>query len=235
MRLIANFHKGEALRFVSHLDVQRLLHRAMRRAHIPVAYSQGFNPHPLLSCASALSLGYTSDGEWLDVRLLKDMAPEDFANAMNEALPPGLCIRSARPIGEQEKTLTALLQAAHYRVELTFEAPIEKEALQSAVDTLLSGPILVEKRTKGGMKQVDLRPQLIGLRIVKAENTICVLEMHSVLNADGGLKVSLLLEKLCDLVGVKALARAPGISASALCLCRPYKRILYCFGCLCTK
>ena len=69
MRIIARFEKGEAVRFVSHLDIQRTFQRAFRRANIPLAYSQGFNPHPQLSFATALSLGYTSEAEWFDVKL----------------------------------------------------------------------------------------------------------------------------------------------------------------------
>ena len=55
MRIIARFEKNDSVRFVSHLDVQRLFHRAMRRAGLPIAYSNGFNPHPLMSFATALS------------------------------------------------------------------------------------------------------------------------------------------------------------------------------------
>lgn len=65
MRIIASFYKHEQVMFVSHLDMQRLFQRAFRRADLPLAYSNGFNPHPLLSFATALSVGYTSDCEYL--------------------------------------------------------------------------------------------------------------------------------------------------------------------------
>ena len=89
MRLIARLTKLEPVRFVSHLDILRLLQRAFRRAGVPLSYSQGFNPHPLLSFATALSTGYTSGAEWIDVKLDKDMDTDDFLLSVNAALPVG--------------------------------------------------------------------------------------------------------------------------------------------------
>ena len=75
MRLAVVFTKEAPVRFVSHLDVQRLFQRAFRRAKLPLAYSQGFNPHPLVSFATALSVGMTSRGEYLDVTLAEELSP----------------------------------------------------------------------------------------------------------------------------------------------------------------
>ena len=89
MRIAARFKKGEQVRFVSHLDVQRMFQRSFRRAGIPVAYSQGFNPHPLTSFATALSVGCSSDAEWIDVKLDRDMSLTEFSMKLNSALPNG--------------------------------------------------------------------------------------------------------------------------------------------------
>ena len=80
------------MRFVSHLDIQRLLQRAFRRADIPLSYSQGFNPHPQLSFATALSTGYTSDAEWVDVKLDKNMEAGDFLDKVNHVMPEGFAL-----------------------------------------------------------------------------------------------------------------------------------------------
>ena len=69
MRMLAVYHKTESARYISHLDVQRTLQRAFRRAKLPLRFSEGFNPHPELSFASALATGTTSDAEWFDVEL----------------------------------------------------------------------------------------------------------------------------------------------------------------------
>ena len=95
MRMIAAYHKEPALRYISHLDIQRTLHRAFSRANLPVQYSAGFNPHPQLSFASALSTGMAGCAEWFDVTLYQDVAPEEFMRRLNAALPAGLTSKSS--------------------------------------------------------------------------------------------------------------------------------------------
>ncbi len=127
MRIIARFNKGESVRFVSHLDIQRLFQRAFRRAGIPLAYSQGFNPHPLLSFATALSVGYTSDGEWLDIKLAEPLSAEDFITAVNSALPEGFRILEAVEADDTFPSLSAVMVAAEYELRLD-SAPENAEA-----------------------------------------------------------------------------------------------------------
>ena len=76
MRIIAVFHKIDGARHISHLDLMRAVQRALRRAGLPVRYSKGFNPHMVLSFASALSLGFTSVGEVMDVAMEEEVSPE---------------------------------------------------------------------------------------------------------------------------------------------------------------
>lgn len=204
MRIIANFHKGEALRFLSHLDIQRLVQRAMRRAQLPLRYSQGFNPHPLLSFASALSVGYTSDAEWLDAKFDGGIPVETFMQRVNSALPDGLRIMRAREIEEGMSTLTALMQMASYRVCLQPDTNCTASQLQAGIDTLLGGPIMVEKRTKGGMKTVDLRPMVVSMEMLDSSEAAAVLCVEGVLNASGGLNMELLMQaylRICGVIG----------------------------------
>ena len=100
MRLIIKYTKEERVKYISHLDFLRLVQRAIRRADIPVAYSQGFNPHPRLSFASALAVGVTSEGEYLDIFLRDDMDPELLCNRMNQKLPLGIRFVEGRIVDE---------------------------------------------------------------------------------------------------------------------------------------
>lgn len=211
MRLIANFRKGEELRYISHLDVQRLLQRAMRRAQLPIKYSEGFNPHPLLAFSSALALGYTSEAEWLDLRLTAEIVPEHFTACMNEALPSGLKILRAAEVDQGLPTLTALMEGAGYQVEFVLADDVSHAQLQAGIDALLGGPIVVSKHTKGGIKQVDIRPQLIDLRITEYEKNRALLFVDGILNASGGLQVELLMQSLmraCQMAGNWRVHRA---------------------------
>ena len=121
MRIIASFYKHEQVMFVSHLDMQRLFQRAFRRADLPLAYSNGFNPHPLLSFATALSVGYTSDCEYFDVMLSEYVSPAEFKRRVNAVLPQGVHIVDAVDAGEFKASLTPLMRSAEYDIELESE------------------------------------------------------------------------------------------------------------------
>ncbi|MDL2234832.1 TIGR03936 family radical SAM-associated protein [Christensenellaceae bacterium OttesenSCG-928-L17] len=203
MRLIANFHKGEALRFISHLDIQRLLQRALKRADMPVSYSQGFNPHPLLAFSSALALGYTSDAEWMDVRMEEAVDPQEFPARLNAVLPEGLRVVRAMEIPMELPTLTALMQRAEYIVDMCFAVPLEAAYVERTLAHMLEGPIVVNKKTKGGMKDVDMRPLLIAAKVLEA-GAHTRLWIDSVLNASGGLQMELFLKAFACALGEEA-------------------------------
>ena len=90
MKLRALLTKGEAIRFISHLDYASLIERAIRRAKLPVAYSEGFNPHMKFSFASALAVGVTSEAEVMDVELSRPVAQPEAWDRLAAALPPGV-------------------------------------------------------------------------------------------------------------------------------------------------
>ena len=95
MKLIAAYHKGQEIAMISHLDIQRTLQRAFRRAGLPLLYSGGFNPHPQFSFATAAATGMSSDGEWFEVQLYEDVSPEEFLRRANDALPNGMSVSDA--------------------------------------------------------------------------------------------------------------------------------------------
>ena len=204
MRLIAVYHKEPALRFISHLDVQRTLHRALVRAAIPVRYSAGFNPHPLLSFATALSTGMAGDAEYFDVQLCGPMLPAEFEQRLNAVLPQGFFVSDAMAAKEGMGSLAALLRAASYEAVLHMEVALSKSIVQAAVDSLLEDKIMVNKRTKKGLRPVDIRPQILKVSVERVEDTTIVLHVLGRLQADGGLRTELLLSALLDRLGVKA-------------------------------
>ena len=201
MRIIATFTKLAPVRFVSHLDMQRLFQRAFRRAGLPLAYSQGFNPHPLLAFATALSVGYTSDGEYFDVTLTEQLPTQEFTDRVNAVLPDGVRIIDAVDAGEFKASLTPLMRSAEYDAVLAFNAPVEKAAIEEAIASLLSGEIVVDKKTKGGIKPVDIRPMLIDLRLRSFESGRASLAITGKLTAEGGLPPELLFRALYEKLG----------------------------------
>ena len=189
MKIIAAFEKTKELSYTSHLDVQRTLQRAFRRADLPLAFSKGFNPHPKLSFATALATGYTSAGEWLEVELDRDVNPEDFIERVNAALPNGMRFVTAFAADDNFGTLSKMLVAAKYIITLYPDAPVGFEALDAAVRTIMgSDEVIVEKKTKSGIKPANIRPEILEAEAVSASDGTAVVAVVGTLTAAGGLR-----------------------------------------------
>ena len=167
MRIIAALHETGRAAYLSHLDMQRTLQRALRRADMPLLYSQGFNPHPLMAFAGALSTGFESEREWFDVRLEGDIAPADFEARLNAVLPEGMAVSHAMEAPEGLGTLTGHLAAARYTLWVRPEKAVMAAEVNSALNQLLEREeIMVQKRTKSGaMVPQNIRPQLYEARL----------------------------------------------------------------------
>ena len=189
MKIIAAFEKTKEISYTSHLDVQRTLQRAFRRANLPLAFSKGFNPHPKLSFATALATGYTSAGEWLDVELDGDVSPEEFMTRVNAALPDGMRFHSAFVADDSIDTLSKMLVAADYLITLYPDEPFDFELLDAAVKSILaSDEVIVEKKTKSGVKPANIRPEILEAEAVSVSDRIAVVAVRGTLNAAGGLR-----------------------------------------------
>ncbi len=150
LRLILS--KKGRIKFVSHLDMFRLMQRAVRRAEIPLWYTEGFNPHPYISFLLALSLGVESEGEPVDIRIVGDMSPDEVRDRLNKCMPEGLRVEKAiKPFNK-----SADIAYGKYSVLYSKEDISEKELN----DALVSGQLSCEKSGKQGgrkvMKQVDV-------------------------------------------------------------------------------
>jgi radical SAM-linked protein len=120
MRVRITFAKQGALRYTGHLDLHKILERSIRRAKLPLAYSQGFHPQPKLNLAAALPLGFSSRAEVMDIWLNKDV--QDVAARLQAHAPPGLIILQVDRVDDKEPSLQTQVVAAEYQVEIT-EAP----------------------------------------------------------------------------------------------------------------
>ena len=169
MRIIAQFKKIDGARYISHLDLQRAVQRALRRSGLPVKFTEGFSPHQVLSFASALSLGFTSLGEVMDVAMTEPVTPEAFEQAMGKQMPPSLALVSAAAVEDNYPGLMALVQSADYRVTAKLKECWEKEGLQARLAEILSQPVLAEKKTKAGIKEFAVNDQVLKLTVEQAE------------------------------------------------------------------
>ena len=195
--MIAVFEKSERLRHIGHLDIQRAVMRALRRSGLPVSYSKGFNPHILLTFASALSTGAAGRKEIMDVQLDKDVTPEEFLTAMNGAMPPEMHLSFAKVIDDRHVALMAQVQAADYTITILDEAAGEK-LVEALPGFLAQESVITMRKTKSGMKETDIRPLLLELT-----GEGCV--MHAVMTLTERLacKPNMLLEALSAYAGIE--------------------------------
>ncbi|MCD6334747.1 MAG: TIGR03960 family B12-binding radical SAM protein [Candidatus Latescibacteria bacterium] len=153
------YAKEAQMRFIGHLDVTRAFERAIRQAQIPIAYSQGFHPHPKASFGPPLALGIESLAEYVDLQL-SEPYPWDIVASLNSILPPGLRIVDAKPIFGKTLALNAAINAAAYDVSL----PPEVELTKAVESLLAASSVILRRTTKQGIKDVDIRPGIRELR-----------------------------------------------------------------------
>ena len=153
VRLRITFSKDGPLAYTSHLDLMRAWERALRRAGVPLAYSQGFNPRPRLQLAAALPLGHTGTAELLDVRLERPVTVASFARTISPVLPAGLAISQVRQVSLKEPSLPTQVVAAEYQVAVEWNESVEQ--IEARIERLLAATKLPRER-RG--KQYDLRP-----------------------------------------------------------------------------
>ena len=157
MRILAVFEKGERIRHIGHLDIQRAVQRGLRRSNLPAAYSKGFNPHILVTFASALSTGACGKREIMDVTMEEPVSEEEFITKMNQAMPPEMQVIEARSVENNHPALMALLEAASY--DLMIHDPETAARLIAAIPRMMAEEtIQAIRRTKSGLKECDIKP-----------------------------------------------------------------------------
>jgi radical SAM-linked protein len=141
--------------------------RTFRRSGLPIWYTEGFNPHPYYSFALALSLGFESECEILDFNITDDdMSMDEIRERLNDVMPEGMGIVS---VAEQVNKITAIAKA-EYSFSLSTDFPDE---LMEEVKGLIDSPeILIEKKTKKGIKTVDIKPDMEIISFEKNERSV---------------------------------------------------------------
>jgi len=155
-RLRIRFCRGEEVKFISHLDIMRLWQRALHRAGIALAYSEGFSPHPRISLAAPLPIGVTSEAELMDISNTKWVSPHFFTKAIGQQLPPGIEILQVYQIDLGLPSLQSQVGYAEYKVEVETEK--EPKDIEEALTSLLSLKRLPWQHQRDtGTRHYDLR------------------------------------------------------------------------------
>ena len=176
-RLRIRFCRGQEVKFISHLDILRLWQRALHRAEIPVAYSEGFNPHPRISLAAPLPIGVTSQAELMDILCTKWGSSHFFTAAISQQLPPGIEILQVYQVALTMPSLQSRVRYAEYRVEVETEK--EQKDIESAVTGLLSVKQLPWQHHRDtGTRNYDLRALIDDLWLIDWHSGYCTVGMR---------------------------------------------------------
>ncbi|MBB6214879.1 radical SAM-linked protein [Anaerosolibacter carboniphilus] len=199
-KLRVKFIKTDLMKFISHLDLLRLMERALRRADIKLSFSQGFNPHPKISFATAVPIGLSSEAEYMDIELDERVELDHFINRVNEQLPQGIKILSANFIEMKMPALMAIVDASSYIVNCPLEGHITKEAMEIAIKSFMNqGEIIIHKASKknsrNGAKEINIKGLIFNMELLEHQESSVTLKMMLATGSKGNLKPEILLEK----------------------------------------
>ena len=197
MKVRIKFAKQGAMKFIGHLDIMRYFQKAVKRAGLDAAYSEGFSPHMIMSFAAPLGVGVTSEGEYFDLELKTPMSSEEAVERLNQVMVEGMEVLSVREVPEGKKgKAMSLVAAADYLVSF-------REGMEPGKDWKEKVPAFVEqqeirilKKTKKNEKEVDIKPYIYEMEI-RGESIFLKLAAGSVKNT----KPELVMEAFYGLCG----------------------------------
>jgi len=192
-RLRITFGKLGPLKYTSSLDVAKIWERVLRRADLPILYTQGFNTRPRIQLAMPLPLGITSDCEMIDIALRDtiEINEPELIEKLLSVSPNGLTIHAIEEIEIWKSAMQSLIESAEYR--LRFEDSYDRQKLQEKVDEILnSDRIIVEKVRKRKRSVMDIRPLIVSLHIDDNDDLIA----HLSVGDRGNMRPDQLLEQM---------------------------------------
>lgn len=208
MKIRIKFSKYGAVKFIGHLDVMRYFQKAIRRAEIDIAYSEGFSPHQIMSFAAPLSVGHTSEGEYFDIEVNTFTGCEDIRKRLQAVMVDGIDVLAVRELTEKDGNAMASVAAASYLVSFRDESVLPKGWQEKLKDYYNRPQIIVTKPNKKGKgeKEIDLKENIYelevrnGIKKWKAQEVIPEHEIYMLINASsaGNIKPGFVLEKFFE-------------------------------------
>lgn len=191
--------------YISHLDVQRLLQRAFRRANVELAFSQGFNPHPKMSYGNALALGVESYGEYVDIEIKDDIGSQELMDIINKQLPDGMQFEKCIELEGGERALAANIMFGDYEFEIENINKLDEETVLKNLEKLKnSESILTTRRNKKKkIVEVDIRPLIKTIDIKKADNEKIVVSSILATGSKQNLNTNVFVPKLLEYLDIE--------------------------------
>ena len=178
------YERNEDAKFISHLDLMRTMNRALRRAEAPLQYTQGFNPHSMMTVALPLSVGITSECEYLDITFTHDVDTEEFVKKLNNTMPSGIKVLEIRRADDMRSF--KYIETALYSVTFKSDVAPDCDAFMNMSEAVM------DKRTKSGEKQENIMPDIHKINCVSGGD-FHTLDMHINVGSKRNLKPELVM------------------------------------------
>ncbi len=199
IKLRLKFSKHGPIRFLGHLDVMRYVQKAIRRAEIDIKYSEGYSPHQILSFAQPLSVGSTTDGDYMDMTLNSMVSLDDVIKRLRDNMNEGIYILAATVLPEKCDNAMTSVAAAEYIISFREGKEPSFDLKQTFEAFLAQDSITAQKKTKNGEKTIDIRPLIFRSEIIDDNKIHVLLSAGSASN----LKASLFVDALYKFAGVE--------------------------------
>ncbi|WP_034465737.1 TIGR03936 family radical SAM-associated protein [Butyrivibrio proteoclasticus] len=204
-KLRVKFTKTGPIKFIGHLDVMRYFQKAIRRAEIDIKYSEGFSPHQVISFAQPLSVGATSEGEYMDMSVNSMESSKDIKNRLSSVCNEGIDILAVTELPENEDKAMTLTYAAKYRVKIRESLKPDFDWVSEFEKYLENKTLPAMKKTKSGEKEIDMKPMIFDCSFDhKGESVVLLLSMSSMAT----LKPALLFEGFYKSKGLEFTSNA---------------------------
>ncbi len=199
----AEITKDEEIRYISHLDYAALMQRAICRAHLPAAYSEGFNPHMKIAFASALAVGVTSDAEYMDMELTEPLCQPEVFDRLQAQLPAGVKLRQLKLIEGKHAALMSEVDLAVYSLQVPLLGTADA-ALQAAADFNAAAEFVYHRVTPKKTREIEVKQYIDGKAEVQVSGAELNLAIRIRITPAGSIKPGEVLAILCHDFGLPA-------------------------------
>lgn len=198
MKIRMKFSKNGPIKYIGHLDVMRYFQKAIRRAEIDIAYSQGFSPHQIMSFAQPLGVGVESDGEYVDVELNSAQSARDIKDKLNTVMNEGIKIESVKKLSDGTMNAMASVAASKYLIYIKEGYEFDVDFFSQCIKLGQKEHIYIVKKTKKSEVEMDLKPAIFEMEITQ-DGLILFVDSSS----SGNIKPNLVLEEVCRENGIE--------------------------------
>ena len=201
----SKFVKEGDMIYTSHLDLQRLLQRAFRRAEIQLSYSQGFNPHPKMSYGNALALGTESQGEYVDIEIEEDIEVDEFLTRINEKLPEGIKFIKAIEIDSKTESLSSTIEYGEYVFSIELSKHISVEYIKTKIANMMKTEeiMITKKNKKGKIVEVNIRPLIRNFDVISIEEDVLALAATIATGSKANLNTNIFVPKILEILEIE--------------------------------